>query len=527
MSTNHYDAIIVGSGFGGSVSALRLSEKGYRVLVLEKGRRFSAADFPKTNWDLRNFMWVPELGLRGPFKMSLFEHLTVLHGVGVGGGSLVYGNTLPVPQEAFFRTGSWADAADWQAELAPHYATAKRMLGAVRNPVLTRTDDVLRAVAEETGRGDRWQPNDVGIYFGEPGRTVPDPFFGGEGPPRTGCIRCGGCFTGCRHGAKNTLDKNYLWLAERRGAIILAETEVTAVRPRLGGYAVEVRPSVGRRGRPQTFTAEKVVLSGGVLGTNELLLRMRDERDGLPDLSPRVGDQIRTNSEALIGVVSGARDLDLSDGIAISSIVHTDAHSHLEPCRYGGGSGLFRFLVLPHAPGRTAVSRLAGALGQWIRHPVAHARAVTTPDWARGSVILLYMRTADGTLRFVRGRNPGSAFRDGLRTARAEGQPPTASLPEATDLARRYAAKIDGVVMSLFTETLLDIPTTAHVLGGACIGEDASGGVIDARHEVFGYPGLYVCDGSAVSSNPGVNPSLTITAMTERAMSFLPPRGTA
>lgn len=515
----HYDAIVVGSGFGGSVAALRLSEKGHRVLVVEKGRRFGPNDFPRTNWNLRRWMWNPTLGLDGPFRMSFFEHVTVLHGVGVGGGSLVYGATLPVPKQDFFETGDWAGLADWRTELAPHYATAQRMLGVVRNPHLTRVDHVLREIAEE--RGEAWEPNPVGIWFGDTSRTVSDPFFGGEGPARRGCTRCGGCFTGCRVGAKNSLDTNYLWLAERRGARILAETEVTAVRRRDGRWLVETRPSLGR-GAGRHFTAERVVLAGGVLGTTELLLRMRDDPDGLPELSPRVGEGVRTNSEALIGVTTSRNDLDLSEGIAISSILHTGERSHLEPCRLGPGSGLYRLMVLPHAPGPNALVRLARAVKELLLHPRRTLRAWTTPDWARTTTILLYMRTADGTLRLVRGRNPGSAFRMGLRTRLADGDPPLAALPEATELARRYAEEVDGTVVSLFTETLFDIPTTAHVLGGACIGADREHGVIDTRHEVHGHPGLYVCDGSAVSSNPGVNPSLTITAMAERAMSFIP-----
>lgn len=524
MIQDHYDAIVVGSGFGGSVSALRLAEKGYRVLVIEKGRRFRPEDLPRSNWELRRWLWNPSLGQTGPFRMSFFEHVTVLHGVGVGGGSLVYGATLPVPPDAFFETGGWAGLADWKTELAPHYATAQRMLGAVRNPHLTVVDEVLREIADERGDAAAWQPNPVGIWFGEPGVETPDPYFGGEGPPRSGCTRCGGCFVGCRQGAKNSLDFNYLWLAERRGATVLAETEVVAVRRRTDGYAVEARPSRGR-GAPRRFTARRVVLAGGVLGTTELLLRMRDDPDGLPELSPRVGEGVRTNSEALLGVTTSRDDLDLSEGIAISSILHVDRDSHLEPCRLNPGSGLYRLMVLPHAPGSNVAVRLLRALGELIRRPRRTLRAWTTPDWARTTSILLYMRAAEGTLRLVRGRNPGSAFRRGLRTRLADGAPPAAALPEATALARRYAEKVDGTVVSLFTEVLFDIPTTAHILGGACIGADRDHGVVDVRQEVHGYPGLMVCDGSAVSSNPGVNPSLTITAMTERAMSFVPPKG--
>jgi cholesterol oxidase len=524
MDTTDFDWIIVGSGFGGSVSALRLAEKGYRVLVIEKGRRFAPGDFPKTNWNVRKFMWNPSMGMTGPFKLSFFRHITIAHGVGVGGGSLVYANTLPVPPPAFFELGSWAGLADWKTELAPHYITAKRMLGAAPNPYTTVADTLMGEVAEELGRSDHFHPTDVGIWFGEPGKTVPDPYFGGEGPPRTGCLQCGACMTGCRHGAKNTLDKNYLWLAERRGVTVLPETQVVAVRRDGAGYALDTVRSLGFRKQAQRFRGARVVLAGGVLGTMELLLNMKSDPNGLPDLSDRVGDFVRTNSESLIGVISGRRELDLSHGIAIGSILHTDEHSHIEPVRYGAGSGLFRLLTLPHAPGKTLPARIGALAQQVARHPIRHLKTLTTPDYAKNSLILLYMRTHDGTLRFEIGRNPGTAFQKGLTTRLAEGAPPQAYIPEATEIARRFEDKLDGTAATMFAETLFNVPTTAHILGGSAIGATADDGVIDVNQQVHNYPGLYVCDGSAVSANPGVNPSLTITAMTERAMSRIGPR---
>lgn len=518
--------IVVGSGFGGSVAALRLSEKGYRVLVLEKGRRFDAGDFPETNWDLKRWMWMPEVGLHGFFQMSFFKHVTILHGVGVGGGSLVYANTLPIPKEDFFRAPSWSQLGDWQRELEPHYRTARRMLGANQNPYETRGDRVLADIARDIGRAEHHHPTDVAVYFGKPGVTVADPYFGGEGPPRTGCTQCGACMTGCRFGAKNTLDKNYLWLAERRGATVRAETEVTAVRARPGGgYVVETRPSLrGGAGARATLSADKVVFAGGVLGTIPLLLAMQEDREGLPALSPRLGDGVRTNNEALIGVIAPEED-DFSQGVAITSILHTDEHSHIEPVRYGHGSGFFRLLALPHAPGHSIAARLAGAARGLVRHPARWTRALGVRDFARKSQVLLYMRTLESTLSLRLGRSPFTAFRKGLVTKLAEGAPaPTAFLPEATDLAERFAQKVGGVTMTLLTETLLGVPSTAHILGGACMGRSAGDGVIDANHQVFGYPGLYVIDGSAVSANPGVNPSLTITALAERATSRIAPR---
>jgi cholesterol oxidase len=523
MTDEHFDWIVIGSGFGGSVSALRLAEKGYRVLVIEKGKRFAASDFPKTNWDLRRWMWMPSAGLRGIFQMSFFEHVTILHGVGVGGGSLVYANTLPLPKDGFFKSPSWSHLADWAAELAPHYQTARRMLGAAPNPRETPGDVALKEIAKEIGREGDCHPTDVAVFFGQPGRTVEDPYFGGAGPDRTGCTFCGACMTGCRVGAKNTLDRNYLYLAEKRGAQVRAETEVVAIRPRdAGGFLVETKGTFG--GAERTITADKVVCAGGVMGTMPLLLKMREDPAGLPKLSPRLGDFVRTNSEALIGVVSPGRD-DLSEGVAITSILHTDDHSHIEPVRYAAGSGFFRTLALPHAPGPTVLARLASAARGLVRQPGLWARSLFVDDFARHSQVLLYMRALEGTLSLRLGRSAYTGYKRGVVTRLDDpSQAPQAFMREATDLAERFAKKVGGVPMSMLTETLMGTPTTAHILGGACIAGSAAEGVIDTKHRAFGYEGLYVIDGSSVSANPGVNPSLTITAMAERAMSFVPAR---
>ncbi len=533
-----WDFAVVGSGFGGSVSALRLVEKGYRVLLLEKGRRLGATDFPRSNWRVRRWLWMPGLGCRGLFQMTFLRHVTALSGVGVGGGSLVYANTLPIPGDSFFRAPSWAHLADWKAELAPHYQTARRMLGAVENPNVTYPDQVIRELASDIGRADHVRPTTVAVYFGSPGVTVADPYFDGRGPERTGCIQCGGCMLGCRFGAKNTLDKNYLHLAEALGLVILADSEVTVVEPDPdagGGYRLEVLEGAARFGRKRrVYRAEQVILSSGVLGTVDLLLRMqkraRRRAGGLPRLSPRVGDFVRTNSEVLMGVTTRRRDVDLSRGIAIGSILDTDEHSHIEPVRYPSGSGFFRTLMAPHAPGEHAAARVARALGAALRHPVRTVRTWLVPDWARYTMILLYMRTLEGHLRVRLGRPLRLLFRRGLTTDLADGPRPSAAIPEATDLGRRVATdlgrrvaeRIDGYPTSMVTETVLGIPTTAHILGGCVMGQGPDGGVIDHRHRVFGHPGLYVIDGSAVSANPGVNPSLTICALAERAMTFIP-----
>lgn len=526
-----YDWLIVGSGFGGSVSALRLSEKGYRVAVLEKGGRLGPEQFPKTNWNLKRWLWMPALGFRGLFKMTFYPHVTVLSGVGVGGGSLVYANTLPIPKAGFFQAKSWSHLADWQAELAPHYQTARRMLGATPNPYTSVPDQILRELATEDGRPEAFSPTTLAVYYGEPGKTVADPYFGGKGPERTGCIQCGGCMIGCRYGAKNTLDKNYLYLAEQLGAQVHPDTEVTHVRPLPGGgYEVEALhgDSAFRfRRAKRRYTAQRVIFAGGVTGTIDLLLQLKRRPDGLPRLSDNLGHYVRTNSEALLAITSTAERMkelgtdDLSRGLAIGSIYHTDEHSHLEPVRYSKGSGFFKILGAPHGPGDTLGQRLKASVKQVAAHPRKLARSYFGPDWARHTMILLYMRSLEGHIRLKRGRSWLGLFRKSTISQLSQGPAPTASIPEATALAYRVADKLDATPTSMTTETLLGIPTTAHILGGACMGADAAEGVIDSQHRVFGYEGLYVIDGSAVSANPGVNPSLTITALAERAMTFI------
>jgi cholesterol oxidase len=523
-----WDFVIIGSGFGGSVSALRLAEKGYRVLVVEKGKRWNKADFADTNWDVKRWLWKPEVGLRGIFQMSFLRHITILHGVGVGGGSLVYANTLPTPSDPFFAASSWAHLADWKRELAPHYATARRMLGATPNPTTTPGDRVLKEIARDLGREADFHPTEVAVYFGTPGKEVPDPFFGGEGPARVGCTGCGACMTGCKVGAKNTLDQNYLYLAEKRGVVVQAETEVIAVRPQTGGgYLLETR-ATGSGKSVGTIAATQVVFAGGVMGTVPLLLAMKSDPRGLPRLSTHVGDFVRTNNEALIGIIAPDSKEDFSRGVAITSIFNTDEHSHLEPVRYGAGSDFFRTLTLPHAAGDSAIARVGGMIASMLRAPVRWAKALTVREFAQKSQILLYMRTLEGTLALRLGRSALTGWKRGLVSKLDPGTvAPTANLPEATELARRFAEKVGGVASTLFTETLLGIPTTAHILGGACMGRSAAEGVIDAQQRVFGYDGLYVIDGSAISANPGVNPSLTITALAERAMSFVPKKADA
>lgn len=506
-----WDAIVIGSGFGGSVSALRLTEKGYRVLVLEKGRRFEAEDFPKTNREVRRWMWAPSVGCRGPFQMTFLPHLTALSGVGVGGGSLVYANTLPVPKDSFFSAPSWAGLADWRHQLTSHYETASRMLGATENRLPADSDHCIKELARSLGREDSYHMNPVGVYFGEKGVTVDDPYFGGEGPSRTGCIGCGGCMLGCRYNAKNSLDKNYLYLAEKLGCVVKPESEVLFLEPVGRGYRL--------RTKNDEYLTQKVFLSGGVLGTVPLLLKMREHSQGLPRLSHTLGDFVRTNSESLIGVVSNRTDLDFSQGVAIGSIFQTDEHSHLEPVRYPPGSDFFRFLGAPHVPGDTTALRMAQLFRVLLTQPRAYLRSVLKKDFARRTAILLYMRSLEGHMKLKLGRSLWNGFRHALTSENSEGPAPSNDIPEATELAKLFCYQVDGFAQNLVTETLLGIPTTAHILGGCCMGKSVEDGVINIDHEVFGYPGMYVVDGSAVSANPGVNPSLTITALAERALS--------
>jgi len=515
---DHYDFAIIGSGFGGSVSALRLTQKGYRVLVIEKGRRFTGAEFPKTNWDFRNYMWKPEVGMHGILQLSFFDHVTVAHGVGVGGGSLGYANTLPTPQDAFFTSGTWAGLADWKEELAPHYETVLRTLGAAPNPRETAADRFLKDIAKDTGREEHFHPTRVGVYFGRPGHEVDDPYFDGAGPRRTGCTFCGSCMTGCPVGAKNTLDRNYLYLAEALGAEVRSQTQVTAVRARMGEYLIETDASFGPK-RPASVRATSVVFAAGVLGSVPLLLKMRETADGLPNLSPRIGDNVRTNNEAIIGIVNPGAEDDHTKGVAITSILHTDDHSHLEVVRTGRGADMFRALSLPHAPGDTLAERLSGALLGFGERPLTWAKYLTKRSLSEYMCSLLYMLALEGTLSL---RLDGKSRRLVTRLDDPE-MAPQAFMPEANELAHRFRDKMGGVKISMLTELLAGIPTTAHILGGAAIGENAEEGVIDTQHRAFGYDGLYVIDGSSMSANPGVNPSLSIASMAERAMSFIPP----
>ena len=523
MTPPDYDVVVVGSGFGGAVSALRLAEKGYSVLVLEAGRRFADDEFALTSWDLRRWLWAPRLGCFGIQRIHRLPDVTVLAGAGVGGGSLVYANTLYRPDEAFYDDPQWRDVADWRAELAPAYDLASRMLGVTPNPTMTPADTAMKAVAEDLGVGHTFTLTPVGVFFGErPGVEVADPYFGGTGPRRTGCLQCGECMTGCRHGAKNTLVKNYLWFAERLGVTVRPLTTVTGLREVAGGWeVVTVRSGAWWPARTRTTVrATEVVLAAGTYGTQRLLHRMRDS-GRLPRLSPRLGELTRTNSESLVGATSRRRDVDFTAGVAITSSFRPTPDTHVEPVRYGHGSNAMGLLSVTLTDGGGPRPRWVSWLGDQVRHPGPALRSLSVRRWSERTVIGLVMQSVDNSIVLSGRRRLG---RWTLTSRPGHGVPSPTWIPAANDVVRRLAQVIGGDPGGNAAD-LLGSTMTAHFLGGCPIGADDTRGVVDGWHRVFGHPGLHVVDGAAVSANLGANPSLTITAQAERAMSFWPVRG--
>ncbi|MCU1601572.1 MAG: choD [Frankiales bacterium] len=511
------DVIVIGSGFGGSVTALRLAEKGYRVTVLEAGQRFTQDTLPKSSWDLKAFLWMPRLGLTGMQRITILKDVVILSGAGVGGGSLVYANTLYTPPPAFFADPQWSGITDWDSELAPHYDQAQRMLGVTENPTTTPSDVVMQKVAADMGVGHTYHPTPVGVFFGEPGKTVPDPYFGGAGPDRTGCIQCGNCMIGCRFGAKNRLDTNYLYLAERLGTTVEPLTSATALRQTAQGWEVDTVPT-GRKGPVTTRRASQVVLAAGTLGTQKLLHDMRDT-GVLPHVSRALGTQTRTNSEALLGAQSPkVPDHPFNEGIAITSSFHPDDVTHVEPVRYGKGSNAMGLLSTILVDGGGRVPRPLRFLAQILRHPYVFARSLSVRNWSEKTIIVLVMQTLDNSITVRRTR------RGKLTSGQGHGAPNPTWIPVAHEATRRIADEIGGFPGGTVGD-LANVPMTAHIIGGCVISEGPETGVIDAYHRVHGYPTLHVVDGAAISANLGVNPSLTITAQAERAMSLWPNHG--
>lgn len=521
-----YDYVIIGSGFGGSVSAMRLAEKGYSVLVLEKGKRFKDEDFAKTNWQFWKYIWAPAIRAHGILQISILQGLMVLHGAGVGGGSLGYANVLEVPTDETFATPAWNEPIKWKEALAPHYATAQKMLGVARNPKLWKADEVLRHQAEERGMGHTFRATEVGVYFGEAEVTVPDPFFGGDGPARSGCRHCGGCMVGCRYNAKNTLPRNYLYFAEKHGAEVQAEVEVVDVKPvneeKSAGarYEVTFQSSTSPFKRKQTVCAKNVIFSASVMGTMRLLLKLRDVKKSLPILSLQLGNVVRTNSEALLGSVARKSDINYSEGISISSIFNADEITRVEPTRYPNGSSLMRFISAPLIDLNAGVGRrLLSSLWWCVSHPLEFLKTMVLPGWAHDMTILLVMQHTDNRMRLRLGRSAWTLGLRGLVSQPEPGYEINAQVAGSHALAREFARRTNGIPMGSLGENLLNLPTTAHILGGAPIGRDASQGVVGENFEIHNYPGLFIIDGSIMPANPGVNPSLTITALAEYAMS--------
>jgi cholesterol oxidase len=518
------DYLVIGSGFGAAVSALRLVQKEYRVIVLEQGRRIGPEQIAAGRRSLREFVWQPELGMHGFFWQRFFRHVGIIGACGVGGGSLVFGGVLLEPEKSLYRDPAWAGlGVDWQAELEPHYEMAKRMLGRALNPSLTEMDDHLRATAEAMGAVDTFGPEPLAIFFGAEGRRVPDPFFGGEGPARTGCRFCGGCFAGCPYGSKNSLDYNYLHLAERRGAEIRAEQRVVGIEPLpAGGYAVYSRHP-WRRQRYPALRARKVILAAGVLGTLELLFRARDRERTLPNVSARLGQVVRTNSEAITAILSPDPDADLSRGPAISSHFYPDPSTRIFQNRLAENEDFLRFHYGPLVDGEHPRTRALKTIATMLAHPARTLEVWGARNFTQRVSVLVAMQQLDNELAFRYGRLPTAPWREGLRSTAVPGKQAPTYLPIANQATQTFANASGGEPLGMLIESVANKATTAHILGGAVIGASAAQGVIDSRHEVFGHPGLYVVDASAIPVNLGVNPSLTITALAERFASLIPP----
>ena len=522
-----YDWIIIGSGFGGSVSALRLSEKGYKVAVIEAGRRFEDEDFAESTWQLNRYLWAPFLGLRGIMRFTPFKDVFIASGAGVGGGSIVYANTLYRAKKEFFENSQWAELADWEQELDKPYATAERMLGVNTVPFASPGDNILKDYAASIGTEDSFCRTPVAVFFGEPGKTVEDPFFNGEGPSRTGCIRCGACMVGCRVGAKNTLLKNYLWFAEKQGAEILPNRKVVDIRPMGGGdgrdgYEVQTQSPGLFGGKRKTLRAQGVIVAAGALGTNHLLANCK-HGGSLPKISSRLGQLVRTNSESILAVTLPDDSLGVSQSVAISSSIHTDADTHIEVVTYGEKGDLLSLLTTLITGDGTRWTRVFSLLGSAVRHPFQFLKTLWPFGWSRKSIGLLVMQSLDNAISF---RARKKWFGNGVRLATEQdaARPNPTYIDAGNKAANWIAENTGGIAQSSVLEAVANIPMTAHILGGAAIGSDAEHGVVDHGQRVFGYHKLLICDGSVVPANPGVNPSLTITAMTERAMSRIPAR---
>ena len=536
MDTHVYDYVIIGSGFGGSVSAMRLAEKGYSVLVLERGKRFEDSDFPKTNWNIWKYLWLPALRCYGIMQFSFFRNILAMHGDGVGGGSLMYANVLMRPDDEIFKNPTWKHLQDWKSILQPHYDIAERMLGVTPNTRQWAADGILKQIATELGVQSTFQPTRVGVFFGgaqdTDGQEIQDPYFGGKGPARNTCIHCGGCLVGCRYNAKNTLMKNYLFFAEKLGAKIKPEANVQNIIPLVEGqtdgalYEVVYRRTTAWLAHPeQRVRARNVVISAGTLGTLNLLFKCREVTRTLPNISTRLGEMVRSNSEALLGMMSPDKKVDYSKGVAITSIFRADNKTAIEPVRYSAGSSLIRLISVPLIdPQKNLLKRIFSVIGKMISHPKVFLRTYILPGWAETTTILLAMQTEDNRLRMRLGRSWLTLFRRGLVSQSAEENPVPTRIEMGHYVTEEFTHQIHGDAAGSFVEVLFDTPITAHILGGVTFGQNDQEGVIGLDCQIHNYPGLYIVDGSIMPANPGVNPSLTITALAEYAMSKIPPK---
>lgn len=519
-----YDFAVIGSGFGGSVAALRLVEKGYKVVVLEQGSQVTPEDIEEGDADIRRLNWMPSLGMSGYFSQDFFRHVTLVRGVGVGGGSHVYAAVLLKPKDAFYHDPAWAGMGiEWKKELASFYDTASAMLGVTQNPTTDIQDEYLKKTAEKMGAVQTFGPTPNGIYFGTPEVMEPDPFFSGRGPHRTGCHLCGRCLTGCPHGSKNTLDKNYLYLARRMGAVILPFRKVINILPQeTGGYLLHIRHPLKTFRKYPPIRTQKIVLAAGVLGTLELLYHCRDVTRTLPAVSPQLGKIVRTNSEAIVGALSSDEELDLTYGTAISSHFYPDAHTHITQNRFPNGYNFMKFFTGPLVDHPHPAVRSLKTLGTILIRPSSLFRNWTAKNWNKRVTVLTVMQHLDNQISLEYGRKASFLFRRGLKSKLVKGKEAPTFLPVANEAAKNLAAVCNGQPLNILTESIGNTATTAHILGGCHMGTSAENGVINTRHELFNYPGIYVTDGSAVSANIGANPSLTITALAERAMSLIP-----
>ena len=517
-----FDVVVIGSGFGGSVAALRLREKGYSVAVIEAGRRFKDKDFPKTSWRLRRFLFFPRLGLTGIQRIHALPDVMVLAGAGVGGGSLVYANTLYTPPDTYFNDPQWRSITDWKSELAPWYDQAHRMLGVAENPYFSPSDAAMKEAADEMGVGHTFKMAPLGIYFGDgTDKKVADPFFGGVGPDRNGCTQCGACMTGCRFNAKNTLPKNYLGLAEGAGAEVFPLHTVTKIEEQSDtSWVITTRKSSSWFGATKKFTARQVVVAAGTYNTQRLLHTMKNDGT-LPKLSDALGKLSRTNSEALTGALLKKSDTDYTKGSAITSSFFPDDHTHVEPVRYGKGSNLMGLLQTVMTDGFVAKARRRQWLTQMVKNPALIIRILNVRKWSERTVIALVMQNVDSALT-VKGKK--GLFGWHLTSKNDSDKPNATYIPAANEVVRRIADKHEGIAGGHYGD-LFNAPFTAHFVGGCVIGEDKSKGVIDPYHRVWDYPTLHIVDGSSVTANLGVNPSLTITAQAERAFSMWPNKG--